>query len=113
MEYDLFFGGLVFLVVGYLIYRFLLKGVKHSLETEDGSGPTLSSYVGLWGSVIICFMVGIALYLNLYLMKSNINIATFTNSKFLQQWLTVVSVNSTVIYLIWCGLKMVSIGYRI
>lgn len=63
MKYELFFGGLGFLIAGYLTYRFLLKGVKHSLETEDGSGPTLSNYIGLWASVIMCYMVGIGFIL--------------------------------------------------
>jgi hypothetical protein len=29
------------------------------------------------------------------------------NNKFVQKWLTVVYVNSSVIYLIWCGTTMV------
>ncbi|MGY3052229.1 hypothetical protein ACVWYG_000419 [Pedobacter sp. UYEF25] len=32
---------------------------------------------------------------------------TTTNSKFWQKWLTVVHVNSSAIYLIWCGTTMV------
>ncbi len=61
MNYKLFLSGLGFLLASYLMYRFLLKGVKHSLESEDGNGPTLQNYVGLWGSVIICFICGIGL----------------------------------------------------
>ena len=60
MDFELFFSGCAFLIVGYIIYRFLLRGVKHSLEDENGDGPTLSNYVGLWGSVILCIMGGIA-----------------------------------------------------
>ncbi len=65
MNYKLFFSGIGFLFVAYLIYRFLLKGVKHALESEDGNGPTPSNYVGLWGSVILCLVGGM-----IFILKS-------------------------------------------
>jgi len=65
IDYQLFLGGCVFLFVGYLIYRFFLKGVKHSLEDVNEDGMTPSSYVGLWGSVVIGVVLGI-----IFILKS-------------------------------------------
>jgi hypothetical protein len=58
MDFKLFFGGLSFLIVAYLIYR-NVKNEKPSSEYTNWEGPTLSTYFGLWGSVILCAMVGL------------------------------------------------------
>jgi uncharacterized membrane protein YfcA len=62
MDFKLFFGGLLFLVVAYLIYRGV-KNERPSSEATNWEGPTLSTYVGLWGSVVLCGMVGIGFIL--------------------------------------------------
>jgi uncharacterized membrane protein YfcA len=58
MDFKLFFAGLLFLVVGYFIYR-SVKNERPSSEATNWENPTLSTYIGLWGSVIMCAMVGI------------------------------------------------------
>ena len=59
MDIKLFFGGLACLLAGYLIYRYLLKNEKPSSKETNWEGMTRTNYVGLWGSVIICFTLGI------------------------------------------------------
>jgi phage shock protein PspC (stress-responsive transcriptional regulator) len=65
MDYQLFFGGLAFLFVGYVIYRFLLKNEKPASQETGGIGMTLSTYVGVWGSVLLAYLVGI-----IFILKS-------------------------------------------
>ncbi len=62
MDFKLFFTGIGFLLAAYLIYR-SVKNDKPSSEKTNWEGPTLSNYVGLWGSVILCTMVGIVFIL--------------------------------------------------
>lgn len=65
MDLELFLGGLAFLVAGYLMYRFLLKGEKPASQETGGMGMTLSTYVGVWGGVILAYLVGI-----IFILKS-------------------------------------------
>lgn len=58
MDFKLFFIGVGFLVAAYLIYR-NVKDEKPSSEQTNWEGPTLSTYIGLWSSVIMCTIVGI------------------------------------------------------
>ena len=58
MDFELFFIGLGFLTAAYLLYLFV-KNEKPSSEKTNWEGPKLSTYIGLWGSVIICTIVGI------------------------------------------------------
>lgn len=62
MDLKIFFAGVGFLVLAYLIYR-SVKNEKPSLEETNWNGPTLSTYIGLWASVVICSMVGTAFIL--------------------------------------------------
>jgi len=62
MDSRLFFAGFSFLVVAYLIYR-NVKNEQPSSSATNWEGPTLSTYIGLWGSVILCAMVGLGLIL--------------------------------------------------
>jgi hypothetical protein len=62
MDFKLLFGGLLFLVVAYLIY-WSVKNETPSSEATNWEGPTLSTYVGLWASVVLCGMVGIGFIL--------------------------------------------------
>ncbi|WP_316818643.1 hypothetical protein [Pedobacter nyackensis] len=64
MDLKLFFTGIGFLIAAYLIYR-NVKNEKPSSEKTNWIGPTLSTYIGLWGSVVICTMVGI-----IFILKS-------------------------------------------
>lgn len=63
MDLKLFFVGIAFLFVGYLIHHYLLKNKKPSSKETNWEGMTSANYVGLWGSVIICFMCGIVFVL--------------------------------------------------
>ncbi len=54
----IFFIGFGFLIVAYLMYR-NVRNVKPTSEKTNWEGPTLSTYIGLCGSVILCTMVGI------------------------------------------------------
>ena len=65
MDLELFFGGLAFVLMGYLIYRFLLKNEKSASQETGGMGMTLSTYVGVWGSVLLAYLVGI-----IFILKS-------------------------------------------
>ena len=65
MNIKLFFLGVAFVIVGYMIYRYHVKNEKISSNDPNGEGMTMSNYVGLWGSVIICFMCGI-----IFILKS-------------------------------------------
>ena len=65
MDIKLFLLGLAFLLAGYLIYRYLLRNEKPSSEETNWEGMTRTNYVGLWGSVILCFTGGI-----LFILKS-------------------------------------------
>ena len=59
MDYKRFFIGLVFLLAGYLVYRYLIKGQPPASAETNWEGPTPANYVGLWGGVIMCLMCGI------------------------------------------------------
>lgn len=63
MNIKLFFLGIAFLLVGYIIYHYLIKNEKPSSEETNWEGMTSSNYVGLWGSIILCFMCGIVFIL--------------------------------------------------
>ena len=65
MDIKLFFFGVAFLIVGYLIYRYLVKNKKPSSKETNWEGMTSANYVGLWGSVILCLTCGI-----LFILKS-------------------------------------------
>lgn len=62
MDLKLFFTGVGFLTAAYLIYR-SVKNDKPSSEKTNWNGPKLSTYIGLWGSVVLCIIVGIAFIL--------------------------------------------------
>jgi len=62
MDFKLFFGGMLFLVVAYLIFRDV-KNERPSSEATNWEGPELSTYIGLWGSVVMCGIVGIGFIL--------------------------------------------------
>jgi hypothetical protein len=59
MDFKLFFTGVGFLIAGYLMYN-SVKNDKPSSEETNWEGPTLSTYIGVWGSVILCTIGGIA-----------------------------------------------------
>jgi hypothetical protein len=63
MNIKLFFLGIAFLTIGYLIYRYLVKNQKISSHDPNGEGMTMSNYFGLWGSIIMCFLCGIVFIL--------------------------------------------------
>ena len=65
MDLRLFFSGLAFLFSGYMIYRYLVKNKKPSSKETHWEGMTIANYVGLWGSIILCFTCGI-----LFILKS-------------------------------------------
>ncbi len=58
MNLKLFFIGVGFLIAAYLIFQ-NVKNEKPSSEKTNWEGPTLSTYIGLWGSVILCAIVGV------------------------------------------------------
>jgi len=62
MDFKHFFIGVGFLLAAYLIYR-NVKNEKPSSEKTNWEGPTLSTYIGLWGSIIICTVVGVGFIL--------------------------------------------------
>lgn len=62
MDFKLFFTGIGFLIAAYMIYQ-NVKNDKPSSENTNWEGPTLSTYIGLWGSVIMCSMAGIVFVL--------------------------------------------------
>lgn len=59
MDFKLFFTGVGFLIAAYLMYN-SIKNEKPSSEKTNWEGPTLSTYIGVWGSVILCTIGGIA-----------------------------------------------------
>ncbi len=63
MDVQLFFGGVVFLLGGYLLYYYLLKGEKPSSKETNWEGMTGANYIGLWGAVIMCYLCGIVFIL--------------------------------------------------
>lgn len=63
MVFKLFLVGITFLLVGYLIHHKLIKGKKPSSKETNWEGMTNANYIGLWGSVVICFMCGIVFVL--------------------------------------------------
>lgn len=64
MNFKLFLGGVGFLFVAFFIYRYFLKNEKPFSEETNWEGMTTPNYIGLWGAVISCFIVGIAFILN-------------------------------------------------
>ncbi|WP_342328014.1 hypothetical protein [Pedobacter sp. FW305-3-2-15-E-R2A2] len=62
MDFKPFFAGVGFLVAAYLIYN-NIKNEKPSSEGTNWEGPTLSTYIGVWGSVILFTMVGVGFIL--------------------------------------------------
>lgn len=63
MDIKRFFIGLAFLVVGYLVYRYLIKDQPPASAENNWIGPTPANYVSLWGGVIMCLMCGIVFIL--------------------------------------------------
>jgi len=63
MDFLLFFGGIACTILGYLMYRFLLKNQKPSSEETNWEGMTQRTYFGLWGCVIMSYMLGIGFIL--------------------------------------------------
>ncbi|MDN3586496.1 DUF1206 domain-containing protein [Pedobacter aquatilis] len=61
MDWNYFFMGVVFLVVGYLIFRGIEKGP--SSEKNNWEGPTQTLYVQGWGTIIVCLLCGIGFIL--------------------------------------------------
>ena len=64
MDFKLFLSGVAFLLSGYMIYRFLVKNKKPSSKETNWEGMTIANYVGLWGSIILCFICGILFILD-------------------------------------------------
>lgn len=62
MDLKQFFTGVGFLMAGYLMYR-IVKNEKPSSEETNWNGPTLSTYIGCWFSVVMFVMVGIGFIL--------------------------------------------------
>jgi len=62
MDLKQFFTGVGCLMAGYLMYR-SIKNERPSSEDTNWNGPTLSSYIGYWGSLVILIMVGIVFIL--------------------------------------------------
>ncbi|ALL05972.1 hypothetical protein AQ505_10985 [Pedobacter sp. PACM 27299] len=62
MDLKLFFIGVGFLMVGYLMYR-SIKNERPSSEENNWNGLTLSNYIGYWGSLVMLIIVGIAFVL--------------------------------------------------
>lgn len=62
MDRKLFFTGVSILILSCLIYR-NVKNEKPSSEDTNWNGPTFSTYIGLWSSVVMCYLVGIAFIL--------------------------------------------------
>ena len=56
--------GVGFLIAAYLLF-WIVKNDQPSSEKTNWEGPTLSTYIGLWGSSILCAVVGVA-----YIFKS-------------------------------------------
>lgn len=63
MDIQLFFGGLAFLLGGYLMYYYLLKGEKPSSKETNWEGMTGANYIGLWSVVIMCYLSAFVLIL--------------------------------------------------
>lgn len=59
MDFKRFFIGLGFLLMGYLVYRYFIKGQPPASAKTDWLGPTTANYIGLWGAFIMCLMCGI------------------------------------------------------
>lgn len=62
MDLKQFFTGVGCLMIGYLMYR-SIKNERPSSEDTNWKGPTLSTYIGYWGSLVILIMVGIVFIL--------------------------------------------------
>jgi len=60
MDFKLFFLGIAFLVAAYLIYRWI-KNDQPSSEATDWNGPTMNTFIGMWGSIAMCILCGLAL----------------------------------------------------
>ncbi|PVH24531.1 hypothetical protein [Sphingobacterium corticibacter] len=58
MDFKLFFTGFGFLIVAYLMHR-IIRNEEPSSEKANWEGLSLTSYIGLWGSIIMCAMVGV------------------------------------------------------
>jgi len=61
MDIKFFSLGLVSLLISYLIYFYLIKDEQQSSQESNWEGVTGKNYVGLWGSVILCIICGVAL----------------------------------------------------
>jgi hypothetical protein len=59
MNWNLFLCGIIFLLVAYLMYRWI-KGEKPSSAKNGWNGPTGAAYVKYWGAIILCIMGGLA-----------------------------------------------------
>jgi len=68
MDFTLFLEGLISLLISFLIYFFLIRKEKISSQETGRKGVTYENYIGLWGSVILCFILGVVL-----IFKSLIN----------------------------------------
>lgn len=62
MDLKLFFAGVGFLILAYLTYR-SVKNERPCSQETNWKGPMLSTYIGLWGCVLMCSMVGIVFIL--------------------------------------------------
>lgn len=58
MDWKLFFIGVGFLTVAYLMYRGI-KGEKPASEKTNGKGPVITVYIQYWGAIIMCAIGGI------------------------------------------------------
>lgn len=63
MDVERFFIGWGFLLAGYLVYRYFIKGQPPASAETHWKGPTPANYISLWGAVIMCLMCGIAFVL--------------------------------------------------
>lgn len=63
MDIQLFFWGVAFLLVGYLMYYYLLKNEKPCSKETNGDGMTGANYVSSWTAVIIFYLCGIVFIL--------------------------------------------------
>ena len=60
MDWKLFLVGVSFLLIGFLLYRYLLKDERPSSKETNWEGMTKPNYIRLWSSVVLSFIVGIA-----------------------------------------------------
>lgn len=63
MDLKFFFGGIGFLLIGYLMYRFLFKNEKPSSKETKWEGMTGVNYVRSLGAVIIFCIIAIGFIL--------------------------------------------------